>query len=63
MSLALQDNRGRRNAAHACSSSSTLDWRDRREAVFLFAQMSAIGPQRTLACALHMSAFDPKRTF
>jgi hypothetical protein len=24
--------------------------------------MSAIGTKRTLACALHMSAFDPKRT-
>jgi methionine synthase II (cobalamin-independent) len=24
--------------------------------------MSAIGPWRTLACALHMSAYDPKRT-
>ncbi|MGB7660250.1 MAG: GNAT family N-acetyltransferase, partial [Pseudolabrys sp.] len=25
--------------------------------------MSAIGTKRTSACALHMSAFDPKRTF
>jgi putative DNA primase/helicase len=25
--------------------------------------MSAIGKKRTSACALHMSAFDPKRTF
>ena len=25
--------------------------------------MSAIGTKRTCACALHMSAFDPKRTF
>jgi hypothetical protein len=24
--------------------------------------MSAIGTQRTPACTLHMSAFDPKRT-
>ena len=24
--------------------------------------MSAIGTKRTWACALHMSAFDPKRT-
>ena len=24
--------------------------------------MSAIGTKQTLACALHMSAFDPKRT-
>ena len=24
--------------------------------------MSVIGTKRTLACALHMSAFDPKRT-
>ena len=24
--------------------------------------MSAIGTKRTLACALHMSAYDPKRT-
>jgi hypothetical protein len=26
-------------------------------------QMSVIGTKRTSACALHMSAFDPKRTF
>ena len=25
--------------------------------------MSAIGPERTCTCALHMAAFDPKRTF
>ena len=35
--------------------------------VILFARcifrMSAIGAKRTSACALHMSAFDPKRTF
>ena len=26
-------------------------------------EMSAIGTKRTSACALHMSAFDPKRTW
>ena len=37
--------------------------RDRREAVFLFClSLSAFGTKRTSPSALHMSAFDPKRT-
>ena len=31
--------------------------------VIEYGSMSAIGTKRTSACALHMSAFDPKRTF